>query len=265
VALPIVLHGAAGRMGREVAAILRDDPACALVRAVDGLGHPDAGKPLTDARGRTAPPAIETALGDLPPGAVVIDFSTPAALRALIEALLETPAPLVSGTTGLGPDEESRLDALSRFAPVIQAPNMSVGVAAVRAAAAMLAGALGDGFDLEVLEIHHSAKKDAPSGTALAIAKGLAQARGSDAAKPVVRGTSARAAGEIGVAALRGGAVVGDHTVYFLGSDERVEITHRAMSRRLFARGAVRAAKWIAGQPPGRYPIDAILGITPRP
>ncbi|MDI7268141.1 MAG: 4-hydroxy-tetrahydrodipicolinate reductase, partial [Myxococcota bacterium] len=177
--LPLVLHGAAGRMGREVAAAARDEPGVAIAIALDAVGHPDLGRPLVDARGRSGPPDLSCSLSAAPAGAVVIDFSTPAALRALIEALLADPRPLVSGTTGIGPGEESMLDDLARVAPVIHAPNMSVGVAAVRAAAAMLTRALGDGFDVEIVEIHHSAKKDAPSGTALALARSVAAAAGS--------------------------------------------------------------------------------------
>ena len=262
--VPIVLFGAGGRMGREAAAVIRDDPGCALVRAVDSASHPDLGRPLTDVRGRSAAPPLEGSLDGLPPDAVVIDFSLPAGFRRLAAALIRSPRPLVTGTTGLGPDDETLLAELAKSAPVLHAPNMSVGVAAVRAAAAMLTRALGESFDVEVLEIHHSAKKDAPSGTALALGREVVRARGGTAAL-ADRGTSARTPGQVGVAALRGGAVVGEHTVFFLGQDERVELTHRASSRGLFARGAVRAAKWIAGRPPGRYAIDDVLSATLRP
>lgn len=277
--IAVVLFGAAGRMGREVAAVVRDDPAFEFARAIDGPDHPDLGKPLADARGRVGPPVLEHGAAALPPGAVVVDFSAPPALRGLLDALLADPRPLVSGTTGVGAEERSRLGALARVAPVIHAPNMSVGIAALRAAAALLARALGEGFDVELVEIHHSGKKDAPSGTALAIAGDLAAT--GHAAGAVVRAptapdavslrtdpgpvrltTDARRPREIGIAALRGGAVVGDHTVHFLGPDERLELTHRATSRALFARGAARAAAWIARRPPGLYTMADVLGLA---
>jgi 4-hydroxy-tetrahydrodipicolinate reductase len=251
-------------MGREVAALARDDPGLVLAAAIDAPGHPDLGRPLTDARGRSAAPVlIDLAAWDASAAApaVVVDFSVPPALRALLERLVAHPLPLVCGTTGLGREEEALLDELSRRAPVLHAPNMSVGVAAVRAACAGLARALGEGFDVEVLEVHHGAKRDAPSGTALALVQAIGEGRGTPVAPSLDRTTRGRVRepGSVGVAALRGGGVVGEHSVFFLGEDERVEVVHRATSRRLFARGALRAARWIAGRPPGRCRIDDVL------
>lgn len=264
-ALPLVLVGAAGKMGREVAALARAAGDVALVAALEAPGHPAVGAPLRDGAGGSGPPVVaDLAAWDpaaAPDGTVVVEFSAPAGLRLLCERLAARPLPLVSGTTGLGPDDERRLDALAERVAVLHAPNMSVGVAAARAAAALLARALGDGFDVEVLEIHHGAKKDAPSGTALALARAVAEARG-EAPGPVldrtVRGRP-RERGGVGVAALRGGGVVGEHTVFFLGEDERLEVTHRAASRRVFARGALRCARWLVGRGPGRYRIDEVL------
>ena len=264
-ALPVVLVGAAGRMGREIAALVRDDQGLVLAAALEAAGSPALGAPLCDAKNRTSPPVVAE-LGGWDPtssaaGTVVIDFSSPAGLRVLLERLARRPLPLVCGTTGLAQDDERLLDELARRAPVLCAPNMSVGVAAARAAAALLARALGEGFDVEIAEIHHGAKKDAPSGTALALARSVCEARGEAVERVLDRTTRGRPRekGGVGLVALRGGAVVGEHTVYFLGEDERIELVHRASSRRVFARGALRAARWLAGRAAGRYVIDDIF------
>ncbi|MBI5500804.1 MAG: 4-hydroxy-tetrahydrodipicolinate reductase [Deltaproteobacteria bacterium] len=265
--LPLILSGAAGRMGREIAALARADAALELVVALDAPGSPALGSPLVDVEHRAGPPVV-TELGawdpaTAPAGAVVIDFSSPKGLAASARKLLATrPLPLVTGTTGLGAEEERLLAELAARAPVLHSPNMSLGVAATRAAAALLARALGPGFDVEIAEIHHTAKKDAPSGTALALARSVLEARGEVSAPVFDRTTRGRPRerGGVGVAALRGGAVVGEHTVYFLGEDERVDLTHRAVSRRVFARGALRAAAWLAGRAAGAYSIDDVLG-----
>jgi len=263
--LPLVLVGAAGKMGRELAALVRAADDLVLAAALEAPGSKVVGGPLVDAAGGSGPPAIaDLATWDpasVPDGTVVVEFSSPAGLRLLLDRLAVRPLPLVSGTTGLAAADERRLDALAERVAVLHAPNMSVGVAAVRAAAALLARALGDGFDVELLELHHGAKKDAPSGTALALARAVAEARG-ESAEPVLDRTTRgrpREPGGVGVAVLRGGAVVGEHTVYFLGTDERVELSHRAVSRRVFARGALRCARWLAGRGPGRHRIDDVL------
>jgi 4-hydroxy-tetrahydrodipicolinate reductase len=252
-------------MGRELAALCRAAGDVTLVAALEAPGSRALGEPLADAAGGSGPPAIaDLAAWDpagVPAETVVIEFSSPAGLRLLCDRLAARPLPLVSGTTGLGADDERRLEALAERAPVLHAPNMSVGVAAARAAAALLARALGDGFDAELVELHHGAKRDAPSGTALALARAVAEARGETGAPVVDRTTRGRPRerGGVGVAALRGGAVVGEHTLYFLGEDERLELTHRAVSRRVFARGALRCARWLAGRGPGRHRIDDVL------
>jgi 4-hydroxy-tetrahydrodipicolinate reductase len=263
--ISIVLVGATGRMGREIAALVRDDEGLVLAAALEAAGSPALGAPLCDAKNRTAPPVVAELGGwdasSCAAEAVVVDFSSPAGLRVLLERLARRPLPLVCGTTGLAKDDERLLDELARRAPVLHAPNMSVGVAAARAAAALLARALGEGFDVEIAELHHGAKKDAPSGTALALARAVCEARG-EAVEPVLDRTTRgrpREQGGVGLVSLRGGAVVGEHTVYFLGEDERVELVHRASSRRVFARGALRAARWLAGRGPGRYVMEDVL------
>jgi 4-hydroxy-tetrahydrodipicolinate reductase len=172
---------------------------------------------------------------------------------------------LVVGTTGLPPQARAEIAALARQVPMVLAPNMSVGVNVLFRLASQAASALGPSYDVEIVETHHRAKKDAPSGTALRLAELAAEALELDARSAIVYErhgeTGARGAGTIGVQALRGGDVVGDHTVYFLAEGERLELTHRATSRENFARGAVRAARWVVGKPPALYDMQDVLGF----
>jgi 4-hydroxy-tetrahydrodipicolinate reductase len=195
---------------------------------------------------------------------VVIDFTTPAASVALAAQAAASGRALVVGTTGLGEGDRAALAHAAESAPIVFAPNMSLGVnlllALVEQAAARLPG-----FDVEVLELHHKHKVDAPSGTALALGEAAARGHNAKLADVAVRGrdghTGARAADAIGFAALRGGAAIGDHTVFFLGEAERIELTHRAESRRIYAQGAVRAAFWLRGRRPGLYGMKDVLGL----
>jgi 4-hydroxy-tetrahydrodipicolinate reductase len=173
----------------------------------------------------------------------------------------------VIGTTGLSPAVEEAIDALAEVAPVVVAPNFSVGVNLVLGLVAQAARALGPGWDAEIVELHHKMKRDAPSGTALGIARSIAGARGDDLGK-VGRfardgDVGPRPDGEIGAVAVRGGDVVGEHTAYFFGAGERVEISHRATDRAIFAQGALRAAAWVVGKKPGRYDMLDVLGMKP--
>jgi 4-hydroxy-tetrahydrodipicolinate reductase len=146
---------------------------------------------------------------------------------------------------------------------VVLAPNLRVGVAALRVLVRRLAGVLGEGFDVEIVEVHHGGKRDAPSGTALALASAVSEGRGFSGGPVVDRAVRGRPreVGGVGVSVVRGGGVVGDHTVHFLGREERIELTHRAADRRVFARGAVRAARWVVGRPPGRHGMEEVLGL----
>lgn len=192
---------------------------------------------------------------------VAIDFSTPAALAAACAACEKTGVAFVSGTTGLDDEGRAALDRLATKAPVLWEPNMSVGVHVLASLVEKALAALGPGYDVEVVETHHRMKVDAPSGTALRLAEVVKAGR---AGSRYVHGREgkpgARDANEIGMHALRGGDVIGDHTVYFFGDGERLELTHRASSRDLFAHGALRAAKWMAGKPAGRYRLADVLG-----
>ena len=196
---------------------------------------------------------------------VYIDFTSPTATRAVAEAAVRHRRAGVIGTTGLGPAEDAAIAELSRVAPIVVAANFSLGVNLVLGLVRQAARALGPEWDAEVVETHHRAKRDAPSGTALMIAKAIAAGHGADYDR-VKRHTrdgdvGPRPRGEIGVSSVRGGDVIGEHTAYFFGSAERLEISHRATSRAIFSTGALRAAAWVTGQPPGRYDMLDVLGL----
>ncbi len=254
----ILISGASGRMGRTVARLAGDDPTFQLVGGLDRGpdGTPDA--PATATPGTAGPLLAEAD--------AIVDFSAPAFLRDLLgaHASAKSRAALVIGTTGLEPGDEELLDETARRVPVLTAANFSVGVNLLLALAETAAAAL-PGFDLEVVEAHHRRKEDAPSGTALALGEALARGRGVDLAEVRQDGRSgrpgARPAGEIAFHALRGGDVIGDHTVHLIGDLERIELTHRASDRSLFAAGALRAARWLHGRGAGRYTMREVLDL----
>jgi 4-hydroxy-tetrahydrodipicolinate reductase len=270
----IAVLGADGRMGR------------ALVRAVveAGAGAGETAK-LTAATERDGSPALGHDAGVVASGQklgvaiaagvpatgaadVWIDFTVPAATVASCEAAVAAGAALVIGTTGLAPEQRAAVERAATRVPVVFAANYSVGINLMLALVADAARTLGPGYDLEIVETHHRAKRDAPSGTALRLAEALAEATGRDLAKEARYDRHGeigpRPATQIGVQTLRGGDVVGDHTVFFLGTGERLEITHRASSRDTFAQGAVRAALWLAGRAPGLYDMRAVLGLPTK-
>jgi 4-hydroxy-tetrahydrodipicolinate reductase len=196
---------------------------------------------------------------------VAIDFTSPDASVAHAKIAAEAGKGIVIGTTGLSDSQKGKLAEVARVIPVVFASNMSVGVNLMFRLAADVAKVLGDDYDVEIVEVHHRFKKDAPSGTAKSLAEAVASATGRDLKREGVFGregiTGERSRREIGVHAVRAGDVVGEHTLVFGGIGERLEITHRAHSRDTFARGAVRAAAWVAKQPPGIYDMRAVLGI----
>jgi 4-hydroxy-tetrahydrodipicolinate reductase len=195
---------------------------------------------------------------------VYVDFTAPAATTAVARAATQRRRAAVIGTTGLGPDADAAIADLAGVAPVVVAANFSLGVNVVLGLVERAARALAT-WDAEVAEIHHKAKRDAPSGTAIAIGRAIAAGRSVDYDQ--VRrhardgDVGPRGEGEIGVMAVRGGDVIGEHTAYFFGSHERVEIAHKATSRDIFAAGALHAAAWVVGQPPGRYDMLDVLGL----
>jgi len=196
---------------------------------------------------------------------VVVDFSHPNATDEICRACLGAGKPLVVGTTGHSNEERALLEKASESVPVVFSPNFSVGVNALFWLTRKAAEMLGKNFDLEIAETHHRLKKDAPSGTAKKLAEILCEVRKLDYAKNVMHGREGlvgeRPAAEIGVHSIRGGDVVGDHTVTLAGCGERLELTHKASSRQTFAAGALRAAHWVVGRPPGLYSMENVLGL----
>jgi 4-hydroxy-tetrahydrodipicolinate reductase len=257
----IAVHGADGRMGRTVTRLAASEGAT-LVGAVasprsTALGR-DAGE-VAGAGVLGVELSADTGAGLL--GAdVVIDFSTAAALPHLLQLAARAKVAVVSGTTGLDAASERALDEAARAVPVLWAPNTSVGVQVLAELVAIAASKLGVGFDVEIVEAHHRAKVDAPSGTAERLRRAVEEARQTLVPVYGREGNAGpRRREEIGLHAVRGGDVIGDHTVHFLGQGERIEITHRATSRDLFARGALRAARFLRGKPPGRYSMVDVI------
>lgn len=196
---------------------------------------------------------------------VLVDFSAPAALEGNLDAAMAAGVPIVVGTTGLEERHHWLCDNAAEQIAVLQTGNTSLGVTLLAHLVREAASRLGDDWDIEVVETHHRMKVDAPSGTALLLGEAAAAGRHVDLASHSARGrdgiTGARKAGDIGFAALRGGSVAGDHTVHFLADDERIALSHLAENRRIFAKGAVRAAQWLLGKPSGRYTMPEVLGL----
>jgi 4-hydroxy-tetrahydrodipicolinate reductase len=197
---------------------------------------------------------------------VVIDFSLPEAVGDHASAAIDTHTPWIVGTTGLDSAGEAAMNKAAAAVPVVFAPNMSLGVNLLFVLVEQVARALDEDFDIEVFEIHHNRKIDAPSGTALGLGRAAARGRGVDFEKASVLSrqgqTGARRRGDIGFAALRGGDIVGEHSVIFAGAGERVEISHKAAGRHIYASGAIRAAQWAHGRPPGLYDMTDVLGLN---
>lgn len=243
--MKIAIVGAAGRMGKML---------CALA---EGMGMEVVSK-VDAAEG------YDASWSDAAEG--VIDFSYHAALPAFIEKAAAAGIPYVIGTTGVTAEEQAVVDEAAKKIPVVQSGNYSLGINLMLEFVKKAAEVLGEDYDIEVTEMHHRHKKDAPSGTALMLAKAAASGRGVDLASKAVYGregdTGERPAGEIAVHALRGGSVIGDHTVMFAGDVERVEFTHKAQTREAFAAGALKALEWAKGRPAGKYSMRDVLGFA---
>ncbi len=263
--MKICVHGACGRMGQEVVRAASMTPGMRIVSALESPGHDRLGQDVGNLAGIGA---IGVAVTSDPEAALagceaVVDFSTVHATAALAAgALMSSPRPLVVAVTALPAEVRKDLARVSAIAPVLVASNLSVGAAVLRLLSARAARALPD-FDVEILEAHHVAKVDAPSGTATDIVTAVARARGIEPLSAIVHGRrpgdGPRVLGTIGVHAVRGGTVTGEHQVMFLGQNERVTLAHGAESRAIFARGALRAATWLVGQKPGLYCIDDVV------
>lgn len=256
----VCVLGPSGRMGRAVIEATAGRTDVVVASAVDKPGAPGLGAAVVPGVIATDDLRAGLAAAD-----VYVDFTTPASTTAAAKLARELKKPAVIATTGLSPAEEDAVSALAEVAPIVVAANFSTGVNLLLGLVQQVARALGTEWDAEVVEAHHRAKRDAPSGTALMIAKAIAAGHGSDydAVKRHARDgdIGPRPRGEIGVSTVRGGDVIGEHTAYFYGPAERIEITHRAGSRAIFAAGALRAAAWAVGKPPGRYDMLAVLGL----
>ena len=263
----IVVTGAAGRMGRMLLPLVAASPRARLAAALERPGHPWIGQDAGTAMGGAA---LGVTVTDDPIEAfararAVIDFTAPAATVAHAALAAQARAVHVIGTTGLSPDDLSRIDAAARHAAIIRAGNMSLGVNLMTALVQKVAAALDPDWDIEIIEAHHRQKIDAPSGTALMLGEAAAAGRGVSLADHSARGrdgeTGPRRAGDIGFAVVRGGDIVGEHDVIFAGAGERLVLRHVATDRAIFARGALRAALWGLDRPPGSYDMRDVLGL----
>jgi len=260
------LIGATGRMGT---AIVRASVASKLLEVAAAIASPDsksAGLDIGEVAGGAA--LGVRVLGELPPdlaqAQVAIDFSRPELSLRALNVCRAARVPIVIGTTGHNAEFEARVAGASRDIAILVAPNTSIGVALAQELVRIAAGVLPPEFDIEIVEAHHKHKVDAPSGTALALADSAAKARGLDPNADTLTGRvgkGARRPGEIGVASIRAGDIVGTHTVLFAGPGERLTVAHEATDRSIFAFGAIRAATWLAAQKPGRYTMANVLGL----
>ena len=259
--------GAAGRMGGRIITAIREAEGAVLSGAVERPGHPQIGQDAGSLAG-VGPLGVvitDSLEAALEAADVLIDFTFPEVTLANLAVCARLGKQLVIGSTGFTPEQRVRVAEGAAKIPVVLAPNMSVGVNACFKLLKEAAQILGEGFDVEIVELHHNKKKDAPSGTAVRMGEVVAEALGRDyrqVANYHREGMCGeRTKEEIGMQTVRGGDIVGEHTVYFIGMGERIEITHRAMSRDMFARGAVRAAGWLAGKPAGLYDMQDVLGL----
>lgn len=259
--------GAAGRMGRTLIGACSRQTGLQLAAAFEHPAHGALGQDAALLAGLPSGGVLLASVGDLAATRfdVLVDFTRPEATLPALETCRRLKRAIVIGTTGFDAAGRAAIAAAGQDIPIVWAPNMSVGVNVCFALLARAARALGDDYDVEIIEAHHRHKVDAPSGTALRMGEILAGALGRDLATDGVFArhgrTGARGLRDIGFATVRGGDIVGDHTVLFAGTGERVEITHRAGSRDNFAQGALRAAAWVVPQPPGVYDMQDVLGL----
>lgn len=263
----LVIAGAGGRMGRTLIKAIAEAKGMTLAGAVDAPGSAVQGRDTGELAGLGANGIRvgSDAAALLAEADGLIDFTIPAATVALVEATAQLGKVHVIGTTGFTGENEKLIAEAAKKAAIVKSGNFSLGVNLVEALTRRVAKVLDDSFDIEIFEMHHNRKIDAPSGTALMFGRAAAEGRGIDLAQHSDRGrdgeTGARQGGTIGFASLRGGTVVGEHSVIFAGPAERIELTHRAEDRMIFARGALHAAFWARGQKPGLYSMADVLGL----
>lgn len=253
--VPVVISGPGGRMGQALVRLASADAELRMVGTLVSEKH------APDAVVRAAQTLSEL---DLPAGTVLVEFTTPEASAVRVREAAAAGIGMIIGTTGLSAKDQDLIATAAKKIPIIVAPNTSLGVTVLLDVVKRLSASLGT-YDIEIVEMHHRMKADAPSGTALAFGRAAAEGRGQELEKVSRSGrdgaVGARPAAEIGIHAVRGGDVVGEHTITFAGIGERVEVIHRASSRDTFAAGALRAAKWISGKPAGMYSMRDVLGI----
>ena len=267
----IIIVGALGRMGVEIAKAVSGDKDVRLAGCVEYAGHPKIGQDYgacagigSDCGVKLVSSIEEAAVGSK--NAVIIDFSSVQSTRANLQKAAEMKTPIVVGTTGLGDDDYELAKKVSVTVPALVSSNMSLGVNLLFSLTELVARKLGGAFDIEIIEAHHRFKKDSPSGTARTLGERAAAAIGRTYDEAVVNGrvgmaSGTRPTGEIGMHAVRGGDIVGDHTVLFAGMGERVELRHMAHNRGVFAQGAAAAAKWLSCKKPGLYTMKDVLGL----
>jgi 4-hydroxy-tetrahydrodipicolinate reductase len=262
----IAIAGVSGRMGHALIEAVAADADCRLCAAIDRAASPLLGQDAGAAWGVASDVQVTDQPAIALRGAqVLIDFTRPEATFGYLDACVTAGVPLVIGTTGFDEAGKARIAAAARHIPIVFAPNMSVGVNLLMKLAELAAQVLEDGYDIEIIEAHHRHKVDAPSGTALGLGQAVARAINRDLAQCAIYGregvTGERDPKTIGFATVRGGDIVGDHTLLFAGIGERVELTHKASSRATFAQGALRAAKWLQGRAPGLYDMRDVLNL----
>jgi len=265
--IKIAVCGAAGRMGQRIIASIIEAEGVALSGALERPGHPQVGQDVGLVAGcGTLGVNISDDLNAVVAECdVLIDFTSPKVSLKNLEVCSLKRKSIVIGSTGFTPEERAFAAELAKDIPAVLAPNMSVGVNVCFKVLKDVAKTLGDDFDVEIVELHHNKKKDAPSGTAVRMGEVVAEALGRDYDKVAnchregICGE--RTKEEIGMQTVRGGDIIGEHTVYFIGMGERIEISHRAMTRDMFSRGSVRAAKWVFGKIPGLYDMQDVLGL----
>lgn len=264
----VCIAGAAGRMGQRLIALGLEDPELKVSYALEQSGHPWIGKDVGVASGlgRDVGAPVARSLCPNCGVEVIIDFTMHSSATALAEEAAELKIPIVIGTTGMTPEEKARIAAAAKRIPIIHAPNFSVGVNVLFKLATLAAKTLGEQYDIEIVEAHHNQKTDAPSGTALGLAEAICKGLDANLDERAIYGrkgnTGKRIKKEIGIHAVRMADVVGEHTAYFAIGGERIELTHKASSRDTFARGALRAAKWLVrDRAPGFYTMAQVLNL----
>jgi 4-hydroxy-tetrahydrodipicolinate reductase len=265
--IKVAVCGAAGRMGQRIITSIIEADGVQFAGALERPGHPQIGEDAGQLAGcgKTDVLISDNLNAVVAACDVLIDFTSPKVSLKNLEVCALNKKSIVIGSTGFTPEERALAAELAKDIPAVLAPNMSVGVNVCFKVLKDVAKTLGDDFDVEIVELHHNKKKDSPSGTAVRMGEVVAEALGRDYNKVANYHREGicgeRTQEEIGMQTVRGGDIVGEHTVYFIGMGERIEISHRAMSRDMFSRGSVRAAKWVIGKKPGLYDMQDVLGL----